>query len=76
MRFAIGDAVVDVIVDDDDYRLPLSKFLPGVDAAALARHRALLEPAFVDLAGDALRVAVQSYVVPWSHAGTCGRSRS
>ncbi len=63
MRFAIGAAVVDVIVDDDDYRLPLAAFLPGVDAAALAPHRAVLEPAFVDLAGDALRVAVQSYVV-------------
>ena len=48
---------------DDDYRLPLSGFLPGLDAVALARHRAVLEPAFVDLAGDALRVAVQSYVV-------------
>jgi len=63
MRFAIGAAVVDVIVDDDDYRLPLSGFLPGLDAAALARHRAVLEPEFVDLADDALRVAVQSYVV-------------
>jgi hypothetical protein len=63
MRFAIGAAAVDVIVDDDDDRLPLSEFLPGLDAAALARQRAVLEPAFVDLAGDALRVAVQSYVV-------------
>jgi glyoxylase-like metal-dependent hydrolase (beta-lactamase superfamily II) len=63
MRFAIGAAVVDVVVDDDDYQLPLAGFLPGLDAAALAQHRAVLEPEFVDLAGDALRVAVQSYVV-------------
>jgi hypothetical protein len=29
MRFAIGEAVVDVIVDDDDFELSLSDFLPG-----------------------------------------------
>jgi glyoxylase-like metal-dependent hydrolase (beta-lactamase superfamily II) len=62
MRFAIGEAVVDVIVDDDDYALPLD-FLPGVDAAALASHRAVLEPDFLDLAQGRLRVAVQSYVL-------------
>ena len=28
MRFAIGDATVDIIVDDDDFGLPLSGFLP------------------------------------------------
>jgi hypothetical protein len=58
MRFAIGAAVVDVIVDDDDYRLPLSGFLPGLDAAALAPHRAVLvrgrRCARVRRAGDAL----------------------
>jgi hypothetical protein len=42
MRFAVGEAVVDVIVDDDDFELPLG-FLPAVDADALARHRAVLD---------------------------------
>ena len=28
MRFAIGDATVDIIVDDDDFGLSLSEFLP------------------------------------------------
>jgi hypothetical protein len=63
MRFAVGEAVVDVIVDDDDYGLPLSSFLPGVDLAALRGHRAVLEPDFLELAQDRLRVAIQSYVV-------------
>lgn len=63
MRFAIGEAVVDVIVDDDDFALPLRTFLPGVDVTALAAHRAVLEPAFLDLAQDRLKVAIQSYVI-------------
>jgi hypothetical protein len=29
MRFAIGEVRVDVIVDDDDFELPLGSFLPG-----------------------------------------------
>ena len=63
MRFAIGEAVVDVIVDDGDYELPLSGFLPGLDQEGLARHLRVLEPEFLDVARDRLRVAVQSYVV-------------
>jgi glyoxylase-like metal-dependent hydrolase (beta-lactamase superfamily II) len=63
MRFAIGEAVVDVIVDDDDFEVPLSDFLPGSDPGALARHVAVLEPDFLDLARDRLKLAVQSFVV-------------
>ena len=32
MRFAIGDAIVDIIVDDDDFALPLSMWLIGLRA--------------------------------------------
>ena len=63
MRFTIGQAVVDVIVDDGDYELPLSGFLPGLDLERLARHQAMLEPEFLDFARDRLKVAIQSYVV-------------
>jgi hypothetical protein len=31
VRFAIGDAIVDITIDDDDFVLPLSQFLPGCD---------------------------------------------
>jgi glyoxylase-like metal-dependent hydrolase (beta-lactamase superfamily II) len=67
MRFAVGEAVVDVIVDDGNYELPLSDFLPGLDPDGLARHLAILEPEFLDVARDRLKVAVQSYVV---HTGS------
>jgi glyoxylase-like metal-dependent hydrolase (beta-lactamase superfamily II) len=63
MRFAIGGIVVDVVVDDDDFELPLSEFLPGLDLPALSDHRGLLEPDFVDLARNALKCAVQSFVL-------------
>ena len=38
MRFAIGDATVDIIVDDDNFVLPLSEFLPGADPELLETH--------------------------------------
>jgi hypothetical protein len=39
MRFAIGEIVIDVVVDDDDFELPLSEFLPELDLPALSEHR-------------------------------------
>ena len=39
MRFSIGEMVVDVVVDDDDFELPLDQFLPGLDLAALSEQR-------------------------------------
>jgi glyoxylase-like metal-dependent hydrolase (beta-lactamase superfamily II) len=63
MRFAIGDATVDIIVDDDDFRLPLSEFLPGADPALLERHRGALEPDFLDRATGLARFAIQSFVL-------------
>jgi glyoxylase-like metal-dependent hydrolase (beta-lactamase superfamily II) len=63
MRFAIGDAIVDIIIDDDDFALPLSQFLPGRDAELLEAHRGRLEPDFVDLAGDRVKFAIQSFVL-------------
>ncbi|MCP1830856.1 glyoxylase-like metal-dependent hydrolase (beta-lactamase superfamily II) [Bradyrhizobium sp. USDA 4532] len=63
MRFAIGDATVDVIVDDDDFGLPLAEFLPGYDRGLIEAHRATLEPVFIDLARGLAKHAIQSFVV-------------
>jgi glyoxylase-like metal-dependent hydrolase (beta-lactamase superfamily II) len=63
MRFAVGAAIVDVIVDIDDFRLPLVEFLPGIDVDRLLGHRDSLEPDFLDLSGNALRFAIQSFVI-------------
>ncbi|MGH6919858.1 MAG: MBL fold metallo-hydrolase [Geminicoccaceae bacterium] len=63
MRFVVGEIVVDVIVDDDGFELPLGEFLPGLDLAALGEHRGLLEPEFVDLARNALKCAIQTFVL-------------
>ena len=43
MRFAIGDATVDIIVDDDNFVLPLSEFLPGADPKLLDESRTALD---------------------------------
>jgi glyoxylase-like metal-dependent hydrolase (beta-lactamase superfamily II) len=63
MRFAIGDAVVDIIVDDDDLRLPLSQFLPGFDPAVIAAQRDILEPEFLVSERDEARFAIQSFLL-------------
>jgi len=63
MRFAIGEIPVSVIVDDDDFPLPLRTFLPDVDPAMLAPHRDLLEPDFVGSGGETIRCAIQSFVL-------------
>jgi glyoxylase-like metal-dependent hydrolase (beta-lactamase superfamily II) len=63
MRFAIGDAIVDVIIDDDDFALPLSQFLPGRDPELLEAHRGTLEPDFIDLARNMAKFAIQSFVL-------------
>jgi glyoxylase-like metal-dependent hydrolase (beta-lactamase superfamily II) len=63
MRFRIGEIVVDVVVDDDDFELPLREFLPGLDLPALSEHRGLLEPDFVDLARNILKCAIQTFVL-------------
>jgi glyoxylase-like metal-dependent hydrolase (beta-lactamase superfamily II) len=62
MRFSIGDAVVDIIVDDDDLRLPLSQFLPGFDQAVIKAQRGMLEPEFLVSDRDEARFAIQSFV--------------
>jgi glyoxylase-like metal-dependent hydrolase (beta-lactamase superfamily II) len=63
MRFAIGEIVVDAIVDDDDFELPLHEFLPGLDLAALGDHRGLLEPEFIDVGRNVLKCAIQTFVL-------------
>jgi glyoxylase-like metal-dependent hydrolase (beta-lactamase superfamily II) len=63
MRFVIGEIIVDVVVDDDDFELPLAEFLPGLDLPALRGQRGPLEPDFVDLARNVLKCAIQSFVL-------------
>jgi glyoxylase-like metal-dependent hydrolase (beta-lactamase superfamily II) len=63
MRVAVGAAIIDVIVDIDDFRLPLVEFSPAVDVDQLLTHRDSLEPDFLDFAGNALRFAIQSFVI-------------
>src|SRR3954469_3199212 len=63
MRFAIGEVCVDIIIDDDNFELPLSEFLPGSDGRRLMQHRKLLEPDFLDLDRAVVRFAIQSFVV-------------
>ncbi|MHC2337040.1 MBL fold metallo-hydrolase [Bradyrhizobium sp. USDA 4454] len=63
MRFAIGDATVDVIVDDDDFTLRLSEYFPGYDRDLIDTHRDTLEPEFIDLARGLAKFAIQSFVV-------------
>jgi glyoxylase-like metal-dependent hydrolase (beta-lactamase superfamily II) len=62
MRFAIGDAIVEIIIDDDEFTLPLSQFLPGCDPELLEACRDTLEPDFLDLSGDLVKFAIQSFV--------------
>src|SRR5262245_29328121 len=59
MHFTIGGIEVAVIVDDDDFQLPLSTLLP----AALEAERHRLEPEHVDIDRNRLRCAVQSFVL-------------
>src|SRR5262245_41143022 len=63
MRFTIGGIEVAVIVDDDDFALPLRTILPGLDIAALEPERHWLEPEFVEIERNRLRCAVQSFVL-------------
>ena len=63
MRFSIGDATVDIIVDDDNFTLPLSEFFPGADPELLERHGGTLEPEFFDRAAGLARFAIQSFVL-------------
>lgn len=62
MRFGIGDAVVDVIIDIDRFALPMA-FLPDCDPAALLPHRDLLEPDHVDFAGGTFLLGVQALLL-------------
>ena len=62
MRFAIGDAVVDIIVDDDDLRLPLSQYFPTIDPLVIEAQRSVLEPEFLLSERDEARFAIQSFV--------------
>jgi hypothetical protein len=43
VRFAIGDATVEIIIDDNEFTLPLSQFLPGCDPELLEACRDTLE---------------------------------
>jgi glyoxylase-like metal-dependent hydrolase (beta-lactamase superfamily II) len=63
LHFAIGDIEVAVIVDDDDFPLPLRAFLPQLDLAAIEPRYDPIAPEFVDLDRDRLRCAIQSFAL-------------
>jgi hypothetical protein len=63
VRFAIGDIEVAVIVDDDDFPLPLRAFLPRLDLPAIEPRYDPIGPDFVDLDRDRLRCAIQSFAL-------------
>jgi len=63
MRFTVGDVTVDVIVDENDFELPLRGFLPGLDFEPLRDERSWLEPDFVDLARNVMRLSIKSFVL-------------
>jgi glyoxylase-like metal-dependent hydrolase (beta-lactamase superfamily II) len=63
MRFSIGDATVDIVVDDDNFTLQLSEFFPAADPELLERHRGMLEPEFLDRDAGLARFAIQSFVL-------------
>ena len=63
MRFAVADVRADIVVDNDDFELPLAGFLPGSDTPRLMRHRGVLEPDFLDFGRDIVKFAVQSFVI-------------
>ncbi|TPQ32478.1 MBL fold metallo-hydrolase [Bradyrhizobium guangdongense] len=63
MRFPLGEAIVDIIVDDDDFSMPVSDFFPDRDPELIKKHRGVLEPDFLDLATGMARFAIQSFVL-------------
>ncbi|MBO1074646.1 MBL fold metallo-hydrolase [Roseomonas marmotae] len=63
MRFMIGDARVDVVPDIECFPLPARRLLPAADLAALAEHRALLEPDHVDFGRETILLGVQALLL-------------
>jgi glyoxylase-like metal-dependent hydrolase (beta-lactamase superfamily II) len=66
MRFQAGDYLVDVVVDIDQFELPITEFLPGITADTIEFARTLLEPNHIDVTRNRLLLAIQSFVL---HAG-------
>jgi glyoxylase-like metal-dependent hydrolase (beta-lactamase superfamily II) len=63
MHLTLGDVTIDSVSDIDPFALPLRRILPAADLAALAPHRALLEPDHLDLAAETLLIVVQSLLL-------------
>ena len=63
MRFSIGEMVVDVVVDDDDFELPFGPVPAGARPGGAERAARLLEPDFVDLARNVLKCAIQTFIL-------------
>jgi glyoxylase-like metal-dependent hydrolase (beta-lactamase superfamily II) len=63
MRFNIGDATMDVVVDLDRFALPTARFMPDVDFAALEVHRDWLEPDHADFGAGQLLIAMQALLL-------------
>ncbi|EHL95399.1 metallo-beta-lactamase domain protein [Acetobacteraceae bacterium AT-5844] len=63
MRFNIGDATVDVVLDLECFALPVPRFMPAADLSELQAQRALLEPDHVDFDGNALLIGMQAMLL-------------
>ena len=64
MRFQAGDYLVDVVVDIDQFELPITKFLPGITADTIEFARTLLEPNHMDATRNRLLLAPVRGVSP------------
>src|SRR5262245_55780712 len=61
-----GSRASDVVVDIDQFELPITEFLPGITADTIEFARTLLEPNHIDVTRNRLLLAIQSFVL---HAG-------
>jgi len=63
MRFQVGDSMVDVLVDIDQFELPIARFLPEAEPGQVESARSLLEPDHADLERGLLILAIQTFVL-------------
>ena len=63
MRFQVGDSMVDVLVDIDQFELPIARFLPEAEPGQVESARSLLEPDHADLERGMLILAIQTFVL-------------
>src|SRR5262249_12654153 len=61
MRFHAGDYLVDVVVDIDQFELPITKFLPGITADTIQFARTLRDPNHMEATRTQLVFAIPSF---------------